>query len=280
MTALLRIGLALVGLGSGLALLHFGLTSQALPRGEPLAPQSTGLAVAQRQRSNTLPTRLASVPEQGSHSGSRRDAARGRRGELEARLRQPVPATNAAAAIPVAAQPAKRRESGSSEASDYPNEVFEDLVAIGHYPNGAVEFFAHRIPDGTGGWRLHGPWQAWHDNGTKHELGAYRHDEEDGPWAWWYANGQMMAQGSFVNGERDGSWLFWHENGSVMMEGAYASGQGTGLWTTYHENGLKMAEGAYVDGEIGGFWTAWNDDGTLNHERTGRYEAGALVEQN
>ena len=148
----------------------------------------------------------------------------------------------------------------------------------------------HRLHDGTfmyrgeqkqledGSWVRHGNWQAWHDDGSRHEDGAYREGVEHGPWEWWYANGNRMARGTWYDGKRVGNWTFWHEGGELMMTGQYDErGLATGNWTYYHENGRKASEGEMVNDHPSGRWTSWDEAGVLDLERSGVYEKGERV---
>jgi len=147
-----------------------------------------------------------------------------------------------------------------------------------YHESGEPAYKAEQVRLATGEWVREGDWLAWYENGQLNELGAYKGDAEHGPWDWYYENGQAQASGSWNEGKRLGPWVFWYENGQKMMDGSYHGGNGTGEWTHYHENGVLRAQGTMLDGEIDGYWTFWNDDGTVEQDRTGTYQGGALID--
>lgn len=62
----------------------------------------------------------------------------------------------------------------------------------------------------------HGPWQLFHDNGTKWAQGVYNRGRMHGKWKFWNANGVQEAEGSFVNGKRVGNWKIWSADGQAQ----------------------------------------------------------------
>ena len=146
------------------------------------------------------------------------------------------------------------------------------------YEDGTLEFRGYQVRDEAGRWVRHGPWEAWHANGTLHEVGAYEDDEEIGVWQWFHENGARMATGEMVDGKRIGSWTYWHDNGNVWMNATYADGVANGPWTNYHEDGSLAAQGAFAGGELDGPWTVWTEDGAVDPDGTGTYVAGEKVD--
>jgi len=155
--------------------------------------------------------------------------------------------------------------------------VGDDPVARGTFPSGALQFEANRVRTAVGEWILDGAWASFYEHGQQEEQGAYQRDREVGQWEWWYDNGQKMAVGTFVNGARQGRWSFWYPDGTKQMDGYYRDGAGSGRWVHWYRSGFKRAEGDYIDDELAGYWKVWNEDGSLDHERTGIYEAGVRV---
>ena len=180
-------------------------------------------------------------------------------------------AVRAVSEEPSAIEPAESDEAEPG-LSPHAGEILRE-----YHANGRLSVLGHQVLTENGTWALEGPWEAWHENGTLHELGAYRMDREHGVWKWWYDNGVRMAEGRFDAGGRQGKWLFWHDNGELAVDGDYLDGEGTGRWVSYHENGVKNAEGDYADGKISGFWTIWREDGSVDPARTGWYEKGEKV---
>lgn len=144
--------------------------------------------------------------------------------------------------------------------------------------DGSLLYRGEQVRNEDGDWIREGRWEAWHENGVRDELGAYRNGVEHGPWEWWYENGNRMSRGTFKDGLRIGRWTFWHEGGELGMSGQYdAAGNATGTWTYYHPNGKKASEGEMVDDEPEGRWTSWEEDGSVNLERSGVYVRGERV---
>ena len=148
----------------------------------------------------------------------------------------------------------------------------------GWHANGEPHFRGSQLRGSDGRWQRWGDWEAWHENGTLHELGAYRADGEHGPWKWWYESGLPMAEGHFDEGERVGEWRWWHENGELQMVGGYDAGVRSGWWTYWSEAGVKVAEGAFADGERDGRWTVYRSTGEVDEERSRTYAAGQPVD--
>ena len=156
-------------------------------------------------------------------------------------------------------------------------ESVNGAVLSSWYSEDRPEFLGSQVPAADGTWQREGEWRAWHETGTPHELGSYREGFEHGPWKWWYDDGRRMAQGSFDRGDRVGMWTFWHESGGMGMKGAYERGDAEGLWTYWNEVGGICSQGRMEAGELSGRWTVYRDDGTLDPERSGRFEAGIRV---
>ena len=140
------------------------------------------------------------------------------------------------------------------------------------------DYVGQVLLDEDGNELIDGPWVLYHSNGEIDEQGAYAMGKEIGRWDWWYESGEKKAVGQFENGDRVGRWTWWHENGEILMQGAYEGGVGSGRWVMYHDNGRRWGEGDYVNGEISGHWQFWLPDGSVDHERSGHYANGELVE--
>lgn len=147
----------------------------------------------------------------------------------------------------------------------------------GWYGDGQMHFRGHQVQTQEGEWMREGDWEAWHENGTLHELGAYRNDVEHGAWKWFYENGARMSEGQFVDGEKVGAWRFWHENGRQAMEGEYVDGERSGPWIYHHDNSVRAGAGSFENGQAVGEWTFWRADGSIDPTRTGTYADGELV---
>ena len=157
---------------------------------------------------------------------------------------------------------------------DPPLDRVNGPVLEGWHSNGNRHFEGAQVQDQNGRWMREGPWTAWHENGTLHELGGYRDDLEHGRWQWWYESGVRMAEGNFEVGSREGDWYFWHESGAPMEMGGYLNGKRQGSWTIFYDNGRKLAEGNYSAGEYVGHWTLWHRNGELDGFRSGRVQDG------
>lgn len=162
--------------------------------------------------------------------------------------------------------------------TEFELEEFDGPLVRAEYEDGILWFEAQRALNADGRWEREGFWNCWHSNGELHEQGEYRAGLAHGSWTWWYPDGNRMSTGHFVNGERHGDWTWYFDTGELAMGGRYAGGEGVGAWTLYYPSGGRQASGSFIDGRASGPWTVWTEDGTVNHERTGNYSDGELVE--
>jgi len=114
-------------------------------------------------------------------------------------------------------------------------------VALATYNSGGKMYEGVQVETDEG-WQRHGPWQAWHADGTPWESGTYVQGREHGLWEWWYENGNLQARGEYDEGRRVGAWSYHHENGTVMARGSYDLGRPIGVWTVFDESGALVSE--------------------------------------
>ena len=69
----------------------------------------------------------------------------------------------------------------------------------------------------------------------------------------------------------------YYANGQVETECDIRGERRDGTCKRYYADGSPLAEGAYVEGKMDGEWTFWRPDGSVDPERSGRYEAGVRV---
>jgi len=161
---------------------------------------------------------------------------------------------------------------------DRPPDRMDGMLLEAWHSFHQLAFRGTQVPTEDGGWARDGYWEAWHENGQLHELGAYRLGEEDGVWQWWYPNGNRMAEGRYVDGDRVGTWCFWNEDGGLLMTGSYRAGQGEGLWTYFHEEGAVRAQGSLRSGAPHGQWTGWLPGGGVDTANSWLWVDGERME--
>jgi antitoxin component YwqK of YwqJK toxin-antitoxin module len=74
--------------------------------------------------------------------------------------------------------------------------------------------------------------------------------------------------------EETRSQTTYYANGQVETECAIRDGHREGECRRFSADGRKLAEGSYAAGRMEGPWTFWLPDGSIDLERSGRYEAG------
>jgi antitoxin component YwqK of YwqJK toxin-antitoxin module len=71
--------------------------------------------------------------------------------------------------------------------------------------------------------------------------------------------------------------LTYYGDGQPKVSICYVDGVKEGPSIEWHPGGIKQAEGSYHEGYRDGAWSFWHEDGSLDSERTGRYEQGRKV---
>ncbi len=87
-------------------------------------------------------------------------------------------------------------------------------------PHGSA-LWCERERDGV----QHGPYLAWHPNGTVAESGRYANGERHGVWTRFWQSGGRRAQANFENGREHGVLFFWDELGRQQREIRYEHGE-------------------------------------------------------
>ena len=138
----------------------------------------------------------------------------------------------------------------------------------------------------------HGPYAAFHDDGSVSESGTYRNGARHGVFEQWYANGNKQSVGEYRDGQRTGRWVFFdarglvqrtehrkdgvlegpytvlHTDGSVAEMGSYHRGHLHGPYQEHNTSGVVVAEGSYEDDLRTGPWTFRDPKGAVR-ERGG-----------
>jgi len=70
-----------------------------------------------------------------------------------------------------------------------------------------------------------GPYEAWHDDGTKSISGAYKDGQRDGPWVLWHENGQRKQELTYVKGKPNGRFREWDKKGEPIADVMYKNGK-------------------------------------------------------
>lgn len=126
-------------------------------------------------------------------------------------------------------------------------------VVTGYYENGVPSFRA-RVRDN----KYEGTYTEWSRRGVKTMEGEYRARIKHGVWTEWNGIEQTRAR------ERS--------------QGQYRGGDKSGIWSTWsEETGLKTSEGEWDGRAMVGHWTFWRADGSIDEDRSGRYESGRKV---
>lgn len=119
--------------------------------------------------------------------------------------------------------------------------VHDGPLARATYGGGKPMYTADQLETDEG-WKRHGTWQAWHEEGQLWEAGSYYLGKPHGLWEWWYENGEPQARGDYDEGLHVGPWTYFHENGQVMASGVYESDRPVGVWRIYDEAGNLVSE--------------------------------------
>ena len=82
------------------------------------------------------------------------------------------------------------------------------------YESGVVRFRYSRYVSADGlRWIRHGPFFAYHEDGSLASEGSYEHGQEHGLWRDYHLNGKLAAEGEYTHGNKTGAWRFWSESG-------------------------------------------------------------------
>ena len=96
--------------------------------------------------------------------------------------------------------------------------MFELNIAEIPYDDGSIHFRYSRYLSEDGlRWIRHGPFVAYHSNGSIASEGSYENGHEHGLWRDYHANGRLAAEGLYDHGAEIGEWKFWNEDGSVGL---------------------------------------------------------------
>lgn len=87
-------------------------------------------------------------------------------------------------------------------------------------PHGSA-LWCERERDGV----QHGPYLAWHPNGTVAESGRYANGQRQGVWTRFWQSGGRRAQANFESGREHGVLLVWDELGRQQREIRYEHGE-------------------------------------------------------
>lgn len=82
------------------------------------------------------------------------------------------------------------------------------------------------------GFRPHGRYNSWYENGQMKEQGHYDWNVKMGIWITWYEDGSPKEEATFINGDEHGQYIEWHPDNTIKTIGHYKNGQRHGLWTS------------------------------------------------
>lgn len=148
---------------------------------------------------------------------------------------------------------------------------------LAHDVEGRRASRAHEVRRDDGGWVRHGPFEAWHPDGTPRARGAFRDGLQDGEWVQWHASGREGSRGVWSAGAKEGPWTYRREDGTLLARGSYARGEPSGPWTHWLPDGSLEARGSYLFGAKEGVWLHRLPDGSVDLERSGVYEGGERI---
>lgn len=80
-----------------------------------------------------------------------------------------------------------------------------------------------RIPFRAG--KLHGKFDFWYPDGSRHSIGEYRNGVPTGSWIRWWNNGRMKIRGQYLDGQKHGTWSWWCQDGHPLKQVEYRHGQ-------------------------------------------------------
>lgn len=143
--------------------------------------------------------------------------------------------------------------------------------------------------------RKQGPWESYHDDGTRASLTHYRDGEMADSALSWYAGGIVKERAYFqggrgdligydslgrvahrralVNGKPEGEARAFYPDGKVKSVTVYRDGQPVAM-RRWHANGRLASEGTFVKGRKSGAWRQLDAQGRL--VETSHYEDGDL----
>lgn len=81
------------------------------------------------------------------------------------------------------------------------------------------------------GFRPHGQYSTWYENGHQNEDNYYNCNAGIGTWVKWSENGGRIEEAAMFEGKRHGMYIQWHSDRSIKTLGYYKYGQKHGLWT-------------------------------------------------
>ncbi len=96
----------------------------------------------------------------------------------------------------------------------------------------------------------HGLKQAWHEDGTLWNQGAYRFGKSHGTWTEWYPNGLKSQEFTLNDGAWHGVQTAWYPNGTKRLEMHWVDGQRQGFYSIWDEEGVLRRQVEFVDGEM------------------------------
>lgn len=129
-------------------------------------------------------------------------------------------------------------------------------------------------PDEAGAWSVvgapppdgdpparQGLWTFWYDTGVVMRRETYRNGSSHGPFEAFHPDGSPRCTGTMEMSVEHGAWTYGYEGGQKRAEGAWDYSEPTGPWTFWYPDGRKAAEGTFDGGIRVGTWRAWTPDG-------------------
>lgn len=88
------------------------------------------------------------------------------------------------------------------------------------FEDGGVRFrYSRRLSSDGSRWIRHGPFVAYHPNGSVASEGTYDNGMETGVWRDYHENGKLAAEGSYAEGKGVGTWRYWNSEGVEIEAG-------------------------------------------------------------
>jgi antitoxin component YwqK of YwqJK toxin-antitoxin module len=121
------------------------------------------------------------------------------------------------------------------------DETKYDTVIV-RWENGNLkEYYTRAWHTGNeAGFKPHGQYKSWYENGQLKENGCYRWNRKIGTWIDWDENGNRMKEVSYIDGGYDprrgeystinGQYIEWYPDNTVKTIGYYQDGLKCGLW--------------------------------------------------
>ena len=97
------------------------------------------------------------------------------------------------------------------------------------------------------GYRPHGQYSTWHENGRLKEDSYYDRNTPVGALIKWSEDGGRTEEAVLIDGKRHGMYIEWHSDRNIKILGHYKYGRRHGLWTFRRSGGDMNNFLCYID---------------------------------